>query len=68
MGNPSTEQTVAIIEAVADVVHAEPKPEPQPQYGWLLLIAVAPVIVGVIVKKWVPGALIKKWVDRGKHR
>ena len=66
MGQVSTEQTVAIIEAVGDVVHEQPQPRAQPQYGWLLLIAIAPVIAGVIIKRWVPGALIKKWLKKKK--
>jgi len=52
MGQMSAEQTVAIIEAVGDVVE-ETQPQPQvTNYGWLLVLAIAPVVIGVLAKRW----------------
>jgi hypothetical protein len=47
MGLVSTEQTVAIIDAVSSVVE-KVKPEPEvTNYWWLLLIAIVPAVIAL---------------------
>ena len=56
MGQVSTEQTVEIIEAVADVIDAT-QPETvtqiaaEPNYWWLLSLAIVPVLLGYWLNK-----------------
>jgi hypothetical protein len=48
MGQVSTEQTVAIIEAVGDAIQPNPvvmQAEPNMNYWWLLSLAVIPVFL-----------------------
>jgi len=55
MGQVNTEQAVEIMETTAEII-ANSRPEPVPvkkdHYGWLLTIAIAPVIIGVVIKKF----------------
>lgn len=49
MGQP-TAQTIEIMETTAEIIAESQQP---PQYGWLILVGVIPVVVGVVIKKWV---------------
>jgi hypothetical protein len=47
MGQVSTEQTVAIIDAVSNAVEkVQPEPEAT-NYWWLLLIAIIPAVIAL---------------------
>jgi hypothetical protein len=54
MGFVSTEQTVAIIEAVGDAIPEQPvmRSEPNMNFWPLLIIAVVAAIVPVFVTRW----------------
>lgn len=47
----STEQTVAVIEAVGNAVRPENKQDIGTNYWWLLLIAIVPVLLGYWINK-----------------
>jgi hypothetical protein len=54
MGQVSTEQTVAIIEAVGDAVNPSVmRAEPNMSFWPLLLIAVIPVVLAPFVATWI---------------
>ena len=55
MGFVSTEQTVAIIEAVGDAIPEQPvmQSEPNMNFWPLLAIAVVPVILAPFIAMWV---------------
>lgn len=69
MGMIPTEQTIAIIDAVANVVkHQDPvmKSEPNMAFGMLALLALLPMIAGGVVA-WFKRHIIIGWVkDRKK--
>jgi len=49
MGMVSTEQAVAIIEATGEAANASS--EASTSYWWLLIIAVAPVLITILIGK-----------------
>jgi len=70
MGQVSTEQTVAIIDAVANAVN-QPDPvmhsEPNMAFGMLALLALLPMIAGGIVA-WFKRHVIIGWVNDRKKK
>jgi hypothetical protein len=54
MGQVSTEQTVAIIEAVGEAIKTDTviHPEPNMAFWPLLIIAIVPVILAPFVAMW----------------
>ena len=51
MGQVSTEQTVAIIEAVGNAKAQSHKAEPNMDFSYLLLLAIVPVLLGYWLNK-----------------
>jgi hypothetical protein len=56
MGRPTAEQTVAIIDSVANAIDAATpevvkEVQPEPNYWWLLSLAIIPVIIGWLLNR-----------------